>query len=383
MIIKIINGQLIAGDAIERKPLYIKGGLILDITGQDIQADKIIDAAGNYVSPGFIDIHCHGGGGHDFMDGAEAVTEAARAHFKHGTTTIYPTTSACSHETVKNALAGMQAAMAEARPDTPHMPGVHLEGSYFALAQTGAQNPKHITDPIPADYTELAELYGHIIKRWSFAPELPGGLEFCEFLAKHNIIASIAHSDAVYDDVLEAYKRGCKLVTHLYSATSTVTRRNAYRHLGVIESAYLLDGMAVEAIADGHHLPAGLLQLIYKIKGAGSICLVTDAMRAAGMPEGESVIGAEGEGLRCIIEGGVAKLPDRSAFAGSVATADRLIRTMLSAGISLTDAVKMLTATPARVMNLKNKGTLKAGYDADIIIFDGDINIKRAIKGGS
>jgi N-acetylglucosamine-6-phosphate deacetylase len=382
MITKIINGRIIADNKIEQKSLYIKDGLILDITEQDMPADEIIDAEGSYVSAGFIDIHCHGGGGYDFMDGEDALIEAAKTHFKHGTTAIFPTTVACSPDALKIALADIKSAMQKAlkTKDIPHICGVHLEGPYFALSQAGAQNPKYITPPVTKDYIEITELFGDIIKRWSFAPELPGTAEFCEYLIKNNIIPAIAHSDAVYDDVAKIYDIGCKLVTHLYSATSTVTRKNAYRQLGVIESAYLIDDMAVEVIADGHHLPAGLLQLIYKIKGADNICLVTDAMRGAGMPEGDSFIGAKGEGLACIIEDGVAKLPDRSAFAGSVATADRLIKTMLNAGINIADAVKMLTETPARVMNISNKGSLKKGYDADIIIFDDNINIKKVIK---
>ena len=384
MITKIINGCLITDNQIEKKTLYIKDGLILDITEQDISADEIIDAENNYVSPGFIDIHCHGGGGHDFMDGADAVIETAKTHFKYGTTTIFPTTVACSPEALKIALSNIKTAMNESSAaDIPHIYGVHLEGPYFALGQAGAQNPKYITPPVMKDYIEITELFGDIIKRWSFAPELSGSVEFCEFLTKRDIISAIAHSDAIYEDVAKIYDCGCKLVTHLYSGTSTVTRKNAYRRLGVIESAFLIDDIAVEVIADGHHLPAGLLKLIYKIKGADNICLVTDAMRGAGMPEGDSFIGAKGEGLPCIIEDGVAKLPDRSAFAGSIATADRLIKTMVKgAGIDIKDAVKMLTETPARVMNIPNKGILKKGFDADIIIFDRDINIKKVIRNG-
>ena len=383
MVTKIINGCLVTENKIEKKPLYIKDGVILDITEEYIAFNQVIDAENNYVSPGFIDIHCHGGGGHDFMDDTDAVTEAAKTHLKHGTTTIFPTTVACSHETLKIALSNIKGAINKKSKDTPHIYGAHLEGPYFALSQAGAQNPKFINPPVAEDYTEIIEIYGDIIKRWSFAPELPGSIEFCEFLSRKDIITAIAHSDAIYEDISKIYDCGCKLVTHLYSGTSTVTRKNAYRRLGVIESAFLIDDMAVEVIADGHHLPAGLLKLIYKIKGAENICLVTDAMRGAGMPDGDSFIGAKGEGLPCIIEDGVAKLPDRSAFAGSIATADRLIKTMVKdAGINITDAVRMMTGTPAGVMNISNKGTLKKGFDADIVIFDKDINIKKVILKG-
>jgi N-acetylglucosamine-6-phosphate deacetylase len=163
-----------------------------------------------------------------------------------------------------------------------------------------------------------------------------------------------------------------------------VTRRNAYRFAGVIESAYLIDEMDVEIIADGIHLPAPLLKLVYKIKGPDRIALITDAMRAAGMPEGESILGSLHNGVKVIVEDGVAKLPDRSSFAGSVATANRLLRTMVEmAEIPIPDAVKMLSATPARIMNVsEEKGELVAGKDADIVIFDDDFQIQKTIVQG-
>lgn len=161
-----------------------------------------------------------------------------------------------------------------------------------------------------------------------------------------------------------------------------VTRRNAYRKLGAVETAFLCDNVTVEVIADGCHLPPELLKLIYKIKGASRIALVTDSMRGAGMPEGPSVLGPKNDGMDCIITNGVAMLPDMSAFAGSVATADRLVRTMYKlCGIPLTECIKMMCETPARVMNIKNRGKLLEGYSADIVLFDNNINIKRVIKG--
>jgi N-acetylglucosamine-6-phosphate deacetylase len=166
---------------------------------------------------------------------------------------------------------------------------------------------------------------------------------------------------------------------------SGVTRRNAFRYAGVIESAYILDEMDVEIIADGVHLPAPLLKLVYKIKGADRTALITDAMRAAGMPEGESVLGNLKTGLKVIVEDGVAKLPDRTSFAGSVATADRLVRTMINlANVPLLQAVTMITKTPARIMKIENKkGSLEKDKDADILIFDEDINIKMTMVNGN
>jgi N-acetylglucosamine-6-phosphate deacetylase len=203
-------------------------------------------------------------------------------------------------------------------------------------------------------------------------------------MRSHGILPSIAHTDALYDDVLEAFENGYTHVTHLYSCMNGVTRRNASRYAGVVEAAYLMEEMTVEIIADGIHLPPPLLKLVYKIKGPDKIALITDAMRAAGMPPGESILGSRTNGLKVIVEDGVAKLPDRSAFAGSVATADRLVRNMVTlAEVPLCDAVRMMTSTPARIANMAHrKGSLLQGMDADIIIFDENVKVNMTMVEG-
>ncbi len=251
------------------------------------------------------------------------------------------------------------------------------------MNQRGAQDPRFIRDPDPSEYEEILSR-SSCIKRWSAAPELSGAIEFGRYLRKKNILPALAHTDAIYEEVVVAFENGYTLATHLYSGMSGVTRKNAFRYAGVIESAFILDGMDVEIIADGVHLPPPLLKLVYKIKGADRTALITDAMRAAGMPPGESMLGSLFNGLKVIVEDGVAKLPDRTSFAGSVATADRLVRTMIAQGeVPLADAVKMMTSTPARIIGVSDaKGSLTAGRDADIVIFDHDINIHMTIIGG-
>ncbi len=261
--------------------------------------------------------------------------------------------------------------------------GMHLEGPYFAMNQHGAQDPRYIRNPDPSEYREILSR-SSCIKRWSAAPELDGAIVFGRYLKSKGILPAIAHTDAIYEDVIKAYDVGYTLATHLYSGMSGVTRRNAFRYAGVIESAYIIDEMDVEIIADGIHLPAPLLKLVYKIKGTQRTALITDAMRAAGTNVKESVLGNIDNGLKVIVEDNVAKLPDRSSFAGSIATADRLIRTMISmAEVSLTDAIKMITSTPAQILEISDKkGSLTAGKDADIVIFDSNINITMTmIKG--
>ena len=222
------------------------------------------------------------------------------------------------------------------------------------------------------------------IRRWSAAPELKGAIEFAHYVKQHGILAALAHTDAIYEEVVDAFDNGYTLATHLYSGMSGVTRRNAFRYAGAVESAFIIDEMDVEIIADGVHLPAPLLKLVYKIKGADRTALITDAMRAAGMPPGNSILGNIKTGLAVIVEDDVAKLPDRTAFAGSVATADRLVRNMIKlADVPLIDAVRMMTSTPARIIGVSDrKGSIVKGKDGDVVIFDGNIKVDTTIVGG-
>lgn len=348
-------------------------------------SDTIIDAKGNYVSPGFIDMHTHGAGGHDFMDNTvEAYLCAAHTHAKYGTTSLVPTTLTSTTDELLRTFSVFEQAK-ELNTTGADLLGLHLEGPYFAYNQKGAQDPKYLRNPEPEEYNEILAKSGKHIIRWSMAPELDGALQLGDLLQSEGILASLGHTDALYEEVIEAYKHGFTHVTHLYSCMSSVTRRNAYRYAGAIEAAYMIDGMSVEIIADGIHLPKALLQYVYKFKPLETIALCTDSMRAAGMPDGEYILGSKDKGQRVIVEDGVAKLPDRSAFAGSVATADRLVRTMIEiAEVPLFDAIKMITQNPARILGIsKTKGSLETGKDADIIIFDSKISVQTTIVKGN
>ncbi len=384
----LTNGNVITPiRTAERSSVIIEGSritaIVLDSELVTNETDVIIDVGERFITPGFIDMHSHGGGGHDFMDGTvEAIVGAARAHVKYGTTTILPTTVTSTWGELDSMLEQFVKAKDE-MSQGPNIAGVHLEGPYFSMEQKGAQDPRYIKNPDPKEYRRVAE-HVDIVKRWTIAPELPGALEMGRFLSERGILCSIGHSNAIHEEVVEAVESGFSFVTHLFSGMSTVRRINAYRYAGVIESALLLDDLRVEIIADGVHLPKSLLQLTYKVKGPDSICLVTDSMRGAGMPEGDSILGSLADGQKVIIEDGVAKLLDRSAFAGSVCTADRLIRTMVHlAEVPLADAVRMATLTPAKVLNVaERKGKLAAGMDADIAVFDSNIDMFLVMVGG-
>ncbi len=373
----IKNGYLIYEDG-----KITDWGTNLDLADFDGEG---FDAKGKYLAPGFIDIHCHGGGDADFMDGTlDAYIVAATLHAKYGTTAIMPTlTTGPDEDMVSSFKIFHQAKNSEY--NGAKLLGIHMEGPFFNPAQAGAQDPRYIKSPTKEHYEMLYNESNGAILRWSVAPELPGAAEFGKFLTEKGILASIGHTNAVYDDVLKAYESGFNLLTHFYSSMSTITRNaEGYRQLGVIESGYVIDDMNVELIADGHHLPKEILKLVYKSKGADKIALVTDSMRGAGMPDGETVLGNRDTGLKCIIDKGVAKLPDKTAFAGSIATTNQLVRVMHKlAEVSMVDSVKMMTLTPAKLVGIANKkGSIAVGKDADLVIFDDDINISMTIVEG-
>ncbi|HTG55682.1 MAG TPA: N-acetylglucosamine-6-phosphate deacetylase [Niabella sp.] len=385
--LKIVNAKIITPQRIVNEgTVVIKNGLIESVGSKNIAVEGAaeIDAAGLYLSPGFIDLHIHGGGGADFMDGTdEAFLTIAETHARYGTTALYPTTLTSEKKDLLETLEIFERAN-DKNIKGAQLMGMHLEGPYFAMNQRGAQDPRYIRNPDPAEYKEIIEA-STSIKRWSSAPELEGAVAMGRFLRSRGILPAIAHTDAVYEEVIDAFENGYTLATHFYSGMSGVLRRNGYRYAGVIESGYLIDEMDVEVIADGVHLPAPLLKLIYKIKGADHIALITDAMRAAGMPEGDSILGGVETGLKVVVDKGVAWLPDRSSFAGSVATADRLVRNIIQlAEVSLNDAVKMISLTPARIMGIdSNKGSIAVGKDADLVLFDENIQIRKTIVKGN
>ena len=384
----ITNGKIICLNGIEtNKTIVCRNGKIERIVSPEAYlpqaGDFIIDVGQKYVSPGFIDIHVHGGGGHDFMDGTvEAFLGVAETHARYGTTAMVPTTLTSTNEELMTTFAVYRKAKSLNKKGAKFI-GLHLEGPYLSPKQCGAQDPKYLKTPRPDEYNAILEASQDIV-RWSIAPELAGAIELGDKLKSCHILPSVAHTDAIYEEVLKAYEAGYTHATHFYSAMSSVTRRNAYRYAGAVEAAYMIDDMTVEIIADGIHLPKALLQFVYKFKGSDKTALCTDAMRAAGMPEGEFILGSLTNGQKVIIEDGVAKLPDRSAFAGSVATADRLVRTMINiAGVPLIDAIRMMSLTPARIMHVDaRKGSLEEGKDADIVIFDNQINVITTISEG-
>lgn len=378
MITRFKSKKIIQHDRIFDGYVYTNEGKITAVTAAKLPYDVEEDLGDNYLAPGFIDLHVHGAMGIDFGNcDAKSAATAIDYHLSHGTTTILPTFAASSN---KNTLLALESLNECIKSGLAHanVPGVHLEGPYFSLNQCGAQNPENITAPIKEDYEYIIKEYSDIVKRWSYAPERDEGEEFCKAVTKAGIIASAGHTDAEFADMERAYQNGCSLITHLYSCTSTVVRKNAYRHAGVNEFAFYNDGIFAEIIADGAHLPPELIKLVYKIKGKDKIALITDALSVCGVDKKSGNL----NGIDYIVEDGVCKLADRSSFAGSIATTDRLVYTCVKkAGLSLIDSVYMATAVPAKILNV-SKGMIKERYDADLVAFDDDINIKAVYVDG-
>ena len=375
--IQIKSDKIIVDEGLFDGYVYVEDGKIAQVSKENIPCEACYDFTGLYVSPGFIDTHTHGAGGYAFMNSTpEDVVKGSLYHLSFGTTCILPTISAGEFSVMEQAVIHIQQAMESG--EAPNILGAHMEGPYLSKKQCGAQNTAFITAPVEQDYKRLIRERGNAVKRWTYAPEQDADGAFCKYITSHGVVASAGHTDAIYDDMKVAMANGCNLVTHMYSCTSTITRDHGFRRLGVIETAYLEDEMYVEIIADGKHLPPELIRMILKNKGTDKIALTTDSLEIAGTSIQEGVM----SGTEFIVEDGVCKLKDRSAFAGSVATADVLVRTLVkSCDCPIPTAVKMLTKVPAEILGVE-KGELKAGKDADIVVFDENITVKQVFLAG-
>lgn len=337
----------------------------------DVPAEDTVDGQGCYLSPGFVDIHLHGGGGIEFMSAksAEEVRIGCAAHAKHGTTTLLPTSFTGTLEQTLTMIRNVREAQKITKECT--IAGVHLEGPFLSPKQAGAQLPEALKKPAPEYWEPLLNEWPEGIRIVGAAAELPGAMELGDALTIRGILATIAHSNADYDTCMEALQHGYRDITHIYSGCSMVHRKGGFRFGGVVEAGLLEDDFTVQVIADGCHLPPELLRLIYKNKGADRISLVTDALFAAAAVYPDGTVLRQANGMETVLEDGVMKMMDRQAFCGSIATMDRLVRNMVYlAGVPIWDAVKMASATPARVAGLWNKGRIQPGYDADLVLLN-------------
>lgn len=378
MLKQIINGRILTPEGwLEGGSVIVEGNKIKAVTNCDLPIEnaETIDAKGCAVVPGGVEMHVHGGGGRDFMEGTEeAFRVAVNAHLQYGTTSIFPTLSSSTVPMIEAAVETCDKLMQE--PDSPIL-GLHLEGPYFNPKQAGAQIPEWIKPPVAEEYEPLLEK-AKCLKRWDEAPELPGSIEFIKCCRKHGVLPSIGHTRATYDDVAAANKAGMTHATHFYNAMPVVYKNREFKVPGTVESIFAEENMTVEMIADGIHVPPVMLRMIYQIKGVEKTALITDSLACAATTSDAAF------DPRVILEDGVCKLADRSALAGSIATMDRLVRTCVQqAGIPLADACRMASETPAKIMGVYDrKGSLESGKDADIIMFNDALELTFVMQMG-
>lgn len=361
---EILNGDLLTAD-----------GKIVAI-GDHIENTQatVIDCKGGYLSPGFADIHVHGGGGYSAMSkNADEIVKMCEAHAFRGTTSIVPTTLAAPVKQLQDAIDTITDAMKVC----PMIRGIHLEGPFLSMKMKGAQSPDNILPPTEENYTALLD-YSDKIVMMGAAPELDGAFSLGEEMQKRGIVASVAHSDASYEIAEEALEHGFSDVTHLYSACSAMHKEGIFRQVGVVEAALANDGYTTQFIADLRHLPAGALKLIYKAKGADRAYCITDGLEYAATDMEEGTVIMQENGLSVVYEDQVMKLADRSCLAGSVATSNVLVRNLWkTCAIPLTDVIKMAATTPLKVIGQDTtKGRIAIGYDADLVVFDEDVNVQ-------
>jgi N-acetylglucosamine-6-phosphate deacetylase len=372
MIIK--NCKIIFQDNIENGEVLIKNGKIEKINPNSFYNEETIDGEGCYLSPGFIDVHIHGAGGFDTMDGTvESINSISKVIAAYGTTSFLPTTMTCALEDIKKAIEAAAACMKEGT-EGAQVVGVHLEGPYISPQMIGAQNPNYVEKPSMDSFNYIVGDHISSIKSITLAPEVEGAKELIEYIKGLGIVVSIGHSKATYNEAVEGIKWGIGHSTHLYNAMTPFSHREP----GIV-GAVFDTGITTETISDGIHITYPALRIAYKQKGFDKVLLVTDAMMACGMPEGKYSLG----GQEVFVKEGAARLKEGN-LAGSILTLDKAISNVYkNNNYALYEVVKMATYNGAKHCGIADrKGLIKEGYDADLVLFDEDINIKKVIING-
>lgn len=376
MLTQIINGKILTANGwLEGGSIILCDSKILEIANSDLPrvGATIVDVKGDYILPGFVAMNIHGGGGHAFKEGTRTAFDIATdVHLKHGATTIFPTIYTAKTEKIYNSVKVCEEVMGEGKTVVK---GIHIAGPYFnpqmVKSFPGAKNP---------DKEEYLQILAstNCIKRWDISPELPGAYEMAKVLKWKNIVAAITHTQAEFEVVRDAYEAGFTHVSQLYNAMPGFHKRGEYKYEGTVESVFLMDDMSVEVTADGKHLPGTILRLVYKLKGVDMMSLVTNALKYAGY-DGDVEPDSD-----FIIEDGVCKLKDHSSLAGSIATMDRCVRVAVESGIPFEDAVRMASATPAKVMGCYDRvGSLEEGKDADVVLMNKDYDVTGVWSAGT
>jgi len=373
----ILPQEIVTGKAVVVEGKKIVGIVEADSLGAEVEK---IDMGGRYIAPGLIDIHTHGALDHTFNEPTvEAFASITKENVTRGITSLLATISTAPIPDLVKCLAFSRQWMHEPHEGSQVL-GVHVEGPYFSMEQKGAQDPKNIRTPDDGTPDILLE-HHDVMRIMTYAPELPGALDLTARLARLGIVPAAGHSFAKDEDVLAAMKVGLRHIIHIWSGQSSTVREGPWRKPGLLEATLVFEGLTVEMISDNKHLPPTLMKLAYKCIGADRLCIVSDATSGAGMPEGARFQMGE---MEYEVHDGVGMMLDRTAFAGSTTLVNQMVPILTDAvGVPPVEAVRMATLTPARVIGFDDrKGSLEAGKDADLAVFEDDFTAWRTMIGG-
>ncbi|MGW7048760.1 N-acetylglucosamine-6-phosphate deacetylase [Streptomyces avermitilis] len=370
------TSNVLAGARVVLPTGIVDGGRVIvegtRIAGASAEDAPVADLSGHWLVPGFVDLHNHGGGGASFTSGtAEEVLRGVHTHRLHGTTTVVASTVTGEMDVLAQ-RAGLLSELAE----QGDIAGIHFEGPFISPCRKGAHSEELLRDPDPAEVRKLIDAARGRAKMVTLATELPGGIDSVRLLAEHGVIAAIGHTDATYEQTVEAIDAGATVATHLFNAMPALGHRTPGPIAALLED----ERITVELINDGTHLHPAALQLAFHHAGAGRVAFITDAMDAAGFGDGRYLLGP----LEVEVSEGVARLVEGGSIAGSTLTLDRALQRAVTVdGLPIEDAVAALSANPARLLGVYDQvGSLEPGKDADLVVLDAEFTLKGVMRKG-
>jgi len=368
---RLTNARIVTPDGVVTGHLEIDQTVISAVTSGDAPGSVGEDLAGAWVLPGFVDVHCHGGGGATYTTGdVEQARRVAAFHLKHGTTTTLASLVTAPAEVLYEATVAFAPLVAE-----EVIAGIHYEGPYLSQVRCGAQNPAYLRDPDLTELTRLLEAGAGTVSMVTIAPERNGALEAIALLAQRGVVAAIGHTDATYEQTLAGVAAGARAATHVFNGM----RPPHHREPGPVFAVLGASSVVCEFIADGVHLHDGTLLFATRVTGPDRAMLITDAMAAAGMADGSYELG----GQPVTVTDGVARLTEGGAIAGSTLTMDAAVRRAVRAGVPIEDAARMAATTPARLLGLTDRGALRPGLRADLVVLDDALQVRRVMRAGT
>ncbi|MEO5885870.1 MAG: N-acetylglucosamine-6-phosphate deacetylase, partial [Candidatus Limnocylindrales bacterium] len=367
-----VTGHLVLVDSVEDGTITVEDGVIATVeTGTSSAA---ADPSTPYITPGFVDVHVHGGGGHDAMGGRDDLDGMARTLLRRGVTSFLPKAVSAPLPALSAFVARVREWLLDAPTDGAAALGANLEGPFLAAARRGAHDPAHLI--VPADFS-AADLEPLVdgLRLITIAPELPGAAEMIGWFVARGVAVSLGHSAATLEEARAGYLAGATGTTHLFNAMSGL----AHRSPGLAAAALLDDDVWVELIADGLHVDPGLWPLITRLKPADRLVLVSDAVAVAGTGDGVGRLG----GLEVEVRGGRVTLAGTSTLAGSMLSLDEAVRRLVAVGIGLPAAVAAASRNPLALIGVTDRGRLAVGQRADLVELDDDLGVRRVMRAGS